>query len=143
MCAMPIGELSRRTDTPVATIRYYESLGLMPDPARNPAGRRLYGAEDVARLDFIRARRAVGYALKDIAQALRPAPDCAPNLHLARKQLAKVQLQIARLQTVAADLQSQIVACESGCANGPEVGCRVVPAQRPGLVSPACVTRSA
>jgi DNA-binding transcriptional MerR regulator len=128
MCALQIGDLSRRTDTPVATIRYYESLGLMPEPARSAAGRRLYGIEDVVRLDFIRSRRALGYALKDIAQALRPAPDCTPNLELARKQLGQVQRQISRLQAVAADLQRQITACEGGCTTGPQTGCLILPA---------------
>ena len=128
MCAMPIGELSRRSDTPVATIRYYESLQLMPLPARSPAGRRLYGAEDVARLDFIRARRALGFALKDIAQALRPAQDCAPNLALAQVQLGLITRQIARLQAAAAELQSQIIACAGNCSNGPQADCLIVPA---------------
>jgi DNA-binding transcriptional MerR regulator len=125
---MPIGELSRRTDTPVPTVRYYESLGLMPDPARSAAGRRLYGLEDVARLDFIRSRRALGYALKDIARALRPAADCAPNLGQARAQLDRVQREIARLQTVAQDLQSQIDSCAGGCVPTPLDGCRIVQA---------------
>jgi DNA-binding transcriptional MerR regulator len=128
MCAMPIGELSRRSDTPVATIRYYESRALMPEPARTRAGRRLYGQEDVARLEFIRARRIMGYSLKDIASALQPAADCAPNLTLARAQLAQVRRQIDRLQAVAADLDAQILACEGSCSTGPHVGCLIVPA---------------
>jgi DNA-binding transcriptional MerR regulator len=125
---MPIGELSHRTDTPVATIRYYEDLGLMPVPARSPAGRRLYGAEDVARLDFIRSRRALGYALKDIGTALQPTTDCAPNLDQARAQLARVTRQIARLNAVAATLQQQIAACETGCGPAPATDCRILPA---------------
>lgn len=128
MCAMPIGELSLRTDTSVATIRYYEDLGLMPVPARSPAGRRLYGAEDVARLDFIRSRRALGYALKDIANALQPVEDCAPNLDQARDQLARVTRQIDRLKAVAATLERQITACETGCASAPVAGCLILPA---------------
>jgi DNA-binding transcriptional MerR regulator len=128
MCALPIGELARRTDTSVATIRYYESLGLMPDPARNRAGRRLYGSQDVARLDAIRARRALGYRLKDIAQTLQPALDCAPNLALARRQLAEVERQITRLMAVATTLQSQIAGCETGCGPVPVAGCEILPA---------------
>lgn len=128
MCAMPIGDLARRTDTPVATIRYYESRGLLPPPARSPAGRRLYGAEDVARLDAIRARRALGYSLPDIARAMRPSDDCAPNLGLARKQLHEVERQIARLTTVAATLRAQIDSCESACDTAPSDGCPIRPA---------------
>jgi DNA-binding transcriptional MerR regulator len=125
---MPIGDLSRRTETPVATSRYYEAVGLMPPPARSPAGRRLYGAEDVARLDFIRSRRGLGYSLKEIGKALLPVPDCTPNLDQARAQFARVQRQIARLQSVAATLAAQIAACERGCAPTPVAGCKILPA---------------
>jgi DNA-binding transcriptional MerR regulator len=129
MCAMPIGDLARRTDTSVATIRYYEGLGLMPVAARSPAGRRLYGDEDIRRLEFIRARRAFGFALKDIARALMPASDCVPNLALARDQLLRIERQIGRLHAVAATLRDEIAACECDCIeNGPQVGCLIVPA---------------
>ena len=128
MCAMPIGELSRRTDTPVATIRYYEDLGLMPVADRSPAGHRLYGREDVVRLEFIRARRTLGYALKDIRQSLDPAPDCTPNLGLAREQLTRIERQVARLQTAAADLKAEIAACETSCGDGTQGTCLIVPA---------------
>lgn len=128
MCAMPIGELSRRTDTPVATIRYYESEGLMPIPARSPGGRRFYGVEDVARLDAIRARRAMGYSLDDIRQAMRPAINCVPNLGLARMQLQKVERQIARLTGVATTLRHQIASCEATCTPSPQEGCLILPA---------------
>lgn len=128
MCAMPIGDLARRTDTPVATIRYYEEIGLMPIPARSAAGRRLYGAEDVARLDFIRSCRALGYSLKDVGRALQPLGDCAPNLDQARDQLARLRRQIDRLQTVALTLESQIAACQTGCMTLPDPGCLILPA---------------
>jgi MerR family transcriptional regulator, copper efflux regulator len=128
MCPMPIGELSRRTDTPVATIRYYEDIGMLPAADRSPAGRRVYGQEDVARLDFIRARRALGFALKDIATALHPGTDCAPSLDQARNHLARVTRQIDRLQAVAADLRAQIATCATDCTTGIQPTCLIVPA---------------
>ena len=127
MCAMLIGELARRTDTPVATIRYYEAQGLMPAAGRSPAGRRLYGLEDITRLEFVRARRALGYALKDIRQALTPAKDCAPNLALANEQLARIERQIARMQAAAADLRDEIAACTDNCGNLSQPGCMIIP----------------
>jgi DNA-binding transcriptional MerR regulator len=127
MCAMPIGELSLRTDTPVATIRYYEELGVMPVPARSAAGRRLYGVEDVARLDFIRSRRVLGYSLKDIAGALVPATNCVPNLGQARAHLLRLQDEIARLGRLAEALAREIATCENDCSDGPRSRCLVLP----------------
>lgn len=130
MCAFPIGELARRGDTPVATIRFYEARGLLPEPARTTSGRRAYGVDDVRRLDFIRSRRALGFSLDDIATALRPGKDCAPNLTLARAHLGRVERQIARLRQVARDLQSQIAGCENSCSTGaPGAGssCLILP----------------
>ena len=53
-----IGELSRRTNVKVPTIRYYESIGLMPDPGRTEGGQRRYGQDELERLAFIRAGQA-------------------------------------------------------------------------------------
>jgi len=131
MCAMPIGELSRRTDTPAATIRYYESLGLMPEPARGPGGQRRYGAGDVARLRFIRTRRDLGFSLADIRGLLAltgPATSpCAEAVPLAREQLARVRRQIAALAEIEATLVAQIAACGPDCGAGAAPDCLLVP----------------
>lgn len=48
---MKIGELARLTRVSTATIRYYESIGLLPTPARAPGNQRRYDQSDVQRLD--------------------------------------------------------------------------------------------
>ena len=50
MSDFAIGELSRRTGVKVPTIRYYESIGLLPDPPRTEAGRRQPGGQRMAEL---------------------------------------------------------------------------------------------
>ncbi|RYD81340.1 MAG: MerR family DNA-binding transcriptional regulator [Sphingobacteriales bacterium] len=50
---MKIGELASASDTGVETIRYYEREGLLPAPARTESNYRSYGAEHLARLQFI------------------------------------------------------------------------------------------
>jgi MerR HTH family regulatory protein len=66
MCAMSIGELARLTATPVATIRYYEEIGLLPAAARGRGGQRMYDPQDVERLRFVRSRRDLGFAISDV-----------------------------------------------------------------------------
>ncbi|WP_432444822.1 MerR family DNA-binding transcriptional regulator, partial [Salmonella enterica] len=54
MPPLAIGRLAKLTDFKVTTIRFYESIGLLPEPARSQSGRRLYGGGDVRRLGFIK-----------------------------------------------------------------------------------------
>ena len=51
---LTIGTLARRTGTKVQTIRYYEQIGLMPEPGRSEGGQRRYAEEELDRLAFIR-----------------------------------------------------------------------------------------
>ena len=56
------GKLAARTGCNIETIRYYESIGLMPEPARTAAGYRNYGEEHLRRLQFIQRARELGFA---------------------------------------------------------------------------------
>src|SRR5262249_33005933 len=68
-----IGELSRRPECNIETIRYYERIGLLP-PAHRPGGRfRRYDADDVARLRFIRRARQLGFTLDEVRAFMRLA----------------------------------------------------------------------
>jgi DNA-binding transcriptional MerR regulator len=60
------GDTARLAGIHVETLRYYESLGLLPAPARTRAGRRLYDDETVALLQSIRAGRSLGLRIDDI-----------------------------------------------------------------------------
>ncbi|MEK9529750.1 MAG: MerR family DNA-binding transcriptional regulator, partial [Gammaproteobacteria bacterium] len=51
---LTIGSLGKKTGTKVQTIRYYEQIGLMPEPGRTEGGQRRYGYAEVDRLSFIR-----------------------------------------------------------------------------------------
>jgi MerR family transcriptional regulator, mercuric resistance operon regulatory protein len=62
---MKIGELSRQTPCNVQTIRYYERIGLLPQPRRHGKYRR-YERDDVARLKFVRRARQLGFTVDDV-----------------------------------------------------------------------------
>ena len=53
---MKIGELARATGTKVVTVRYYEKIGLLPEPDRSEDNYRDYGKTSLERLRFIRHR---------------------------------------------------------------------------------------
>lgn len=65
-----IGTLSQRTECNIETIRYYERIGMMPKPPRTQGGHRLYAAEHLKRLAFIRRSRELGFSLEQIRDLL-------------------------------------------------------------------------
>jgi DNA-binding transcriptional MerR regulator len=65
-----IGELAERVGVNPKTIRYYESIGLLPEPPRTDAGYRDYGPEDVERLAFVRRATELDLQLEQIAEIL-------------------------------------------------------------------------
>lgn len=109
-----IGELSRRTGCNIETIRYYERIGLLPTPARR--GRyRLYGAEDVGRLAFVRRARELGFTLDEVRALLGlGAGACAEARDLAAAHLADVRARIADLQAMERVLAETVRRCDLG-----------------------------
>jgi MerR family transcriptional regulator, mercuric resistance operon regulatory protein len=67
---LPIGVLSRETGVNIETIRYYERIGLMPEPPRSDGGHRVYDRTHRQRLAFIRRARELGFRLDDIRSLL-------------------------------------------------------------------------
>ncbi|MEU0061759.1 MerR family transcriptional regulator [Streptomyces albidoflavus] len=65
-----IGELSRRTGTPVRTIRFYSDEGLLPPAGRSPSGHRLYDEEATERLALVRTLRELGIGLPAVRKIL-------------------------------------------------------------------------
>ncbi|RMD83792.1 MAG: MerR family transcriptional regulator [Candidatus Dadabacteria bacterium] len=84
---LDVGQLAARTGVSVDTIRYYQSFGLLPPPARR--GRRaFYSEEHVDRLERIRAMAARGFSLKAI-RALLEAGDASESDRLLLAALAE------------------------------------------------------
>ncbi len=112
---LSIGELARRTGARVQTIRYYESIGLIPEPVRTAGNQRIYGREDVNRLKFIRHARELGFSLEDIRSLLTMSTDpgrpCTEADSLAAKHLHEVTSRIERLTAMKDELERMIASC--------------------------------
>ena len=67
---MNIGSVARETGVPAKTIRYYESIGLIPQARRSDNGYRHYGDTDVEVLRFIQRARRLGFSVSDVADLL-------------------------------------------------------------------------
>lgn len=114
---MKIGELAKRTDCEVETIRYYEREGLLPVPPRTGGNYRQYGVQDEERLLFIRHCRSLGMSLDDIRtlQHFQSQPElaCDEINAMLDRHLQQTALQIQSLQALQAQLQSLRDACHS------------------------------
>lgn len=60
------GKLAQRTGCNIETIRYYEDIGLLPEPSRTASGYRNYSDEHERRLNFIQRARALGFSSERI-----------------------------------------------------------------------------
>ena len=67
---LTIGQVARATGVAATTLRYYEREGILTPTVRNGAGYRLYDAQAVERLQFLRSAQAVGFTLDDIRTLL-------------------------------------------------------------------------
>lgn len=66
---MTVGEVAALTGVTVRTLHHYDAIGLVRPAARSAAGYRLYGPDDVARLQEVVAYRRLGFGLEDIPDA--------------------------------------------------------------------------
>jgi len=64
------GVLAQQSAVNSETIRYYEKIGLMPNPVRSQGGHRLYNNDHLKRLVFIRRCRELGFSLEEIKNLL-------------------------------------------------------------------------
>ncbi|MDH3753328.1 MAG: heavy metal-responsive transcriptional regulator [Acidimicrobiia bacterium] len=105
---MKIGELAEQADVSTKTVRYYESIGLLAEPARTPSGYRDYDHDAVERLRFVRDAQATGLALAEIVSILElkdaGSTSCQHTTALLERHLAELDEQITRLQQARAEL---------------------------------------
>lgn len=68
---MFIGEVSKKTDIPVKTLRYYEELGLLSRPRRSLSKYRLYNEHDLEKVLFIKKAKDLGLTLAEIKKIVK------------------------------------------------------------------------
>ena len=128
---LAIGELGRRTETKVETIRYYERIGLLGAPSRTAGNYRAYGPEHLNRLSFIRRSRDLGFSLDQVRALLdladqRERPCDAVDV-IAKEHRAEVDRKIADLRALRRELDGMIDQCRCGTV----ADCRIIEALSP------------
>jgi Cd(II)/Pb(II)-responsive transcriptional regulator len=104
-----IGELAKRTNCQIETIRYYEREGLLHAPGRTDGNYRLYQDAHVERLRFIRQCRSLDMALDEIRTLLRfrdaPEKNCGEVNELLDEHIGHVARRIAELKAMEKQLK--------------------------------------
>jgi len=140
---MRIGELADEAGLTAKTIRYYESIGLMDEPARHANGYRDYDHDAADRLRFVRDSQAAGLTLAEVGEILgmKAAGEstCAHTRSLLARHLADVDAQIDRLLATRTELRAMAERADAlnpASCNDP-ARCQVIAASEPAAGSAA------
>tara|TARA_R110002094_G_scaffold43417_1_gene55525 strand:+ start:1268 stop:1690 length:423 start_codon:yes stop_codon:yes gene_type:complete len=108
-------DLARLTGCNLETIRYYETIGVMPEPPRTSKNYRAYDDTHVARLRFVMRSRDLGFTLEDVRDLLGlvdgKAGTCADVQILASRHVESVRAKIIDLQRIEKVLSETVSRC--------------------------------
>jgi len=112
------GALAREAGVNIETIRYYEKIGLMPEPVRADNGYRVYGETSLKRLSFIRRCRELGFSLDEVRGLLGLVDGgdytCAEVRDLSIVRLGDVRQKIRDLRKMERTLKEMVSQCDGG-----------------------------
>lgn len=132
MDTLLISQVAERTGFSPSTLRYYEDIGLLPEPDRNRSGYRVYGPDDLEALRFIDRGKRLGLELDEIADILQlwRTGDCGPTrnqvealLHAKLVQVHRDLEELQAFQQQLADAYQRVTSLPVPDVCGPECGC--------------------
>ena len=126
-----IGALASASGLTPDAVRYYERLGLLPKPTRTSGRFRVYPAETVNRLRFIRQAKGLGLELREICELLVPVngrqrAQCERVQSLLARHLRDVEARLEELQAFRRTLEGALSDCDRALRRGENIPCPVV-----------------
>ena len=101
---MKAGLLSKKADINIETLRYYESIGLLPKPKRLDSGYRIYSETDLKQLLFIKHAKILGFSLKEIKELLYLKVDkernCTDVRQIAEKKISEIDFKLKEMKKI-------------------------------------------
>jgi MerR family copper efflux transcriptional regulator len=120
MTTLRIGELAKKGNVNLETVRYYEREGLMRPPQRTTSGHRAYAPGDLLRLRFIKRSQALGFTLTEIKELLAlkvtPKQPCIDVVRQIEAKALEVKAKIAHLKGIERTLRNMKASCEGRCS---------------------------
>lgn len=124
---LTVGELAKRGEVNLETVRYYERRGLLPKPPRSASGYRLFSPESVRRIRFIKRAQELGFSLKEIKEllALQVSAEgtSADVRERAEAKIADIEEKIRTLRAMKKALGRLTSAC---CGQGSVSECPIL-----------------
>lgn len=106
---MRIGQLSAATGVSAKAIRYYEQIGLLPEPVRTQSGYRNYDERATDRLGFVKASQRAGLTLAEIRTVLEISDEgdapCGHVSDLIDDKLREIQQRLEALKQTRSELE--------------------------------------
>jgi MerR family transcriptional regulator, redox-sensitive transcriptional activator SoxR len=128
---LTIGEVARRAGVATSAIRYYESIGLLPEPERE-SGQRRYDESVIGKLAFVGVAQSAGFSLDEIKELVEGVDDregmAAPMRSLSARKLDEVEALLERTKAMKGWLE---VAKECGCGSPAECALFPEPGESP------------
>jgi DNA-binding transcriptional MerR regulator len=115
-----IGEVARMSGVTSRTLRHYDAVGLLVPSGTGPGGRRLYGRDELHRLQQVLVLRRLDVDLATIAAILGADGDDGARLRLLREHHERLRTEGDRLARLAATLQATITHLEKGTEMAPQ-----------------------
>lgn len=128
---LTIGQLAAAAQTPAATIRYYEKIGLLSAPARTGSNYRQYDGVDLSRLAFVRRAREIGFTVDQVRNLLafsdQRDADCCEVMAMTEEHLKSIEEKIADLSA----LRDRLTTLMASCQRGTVANCHIIDALLP------------
>jgi MerR family redox-sensitive transcriptional activator SoxR len=122
---LPIGHVAARAGVPVSTVRYYETLGLLP-AVRSAGNVRLFPRHVLRRIALIQVSVRYGISLAEVAVMLKDLPESRPPSRAEWSTISAAWGEhLARQQAVLARMQAELTGC-IGCGCLSQTRCAVV-----------------
>lgn len=124
-----IGQLAKKAQVKVETVRYYERRGLIPEPPRRESGYRQYSQDTVARIHFIKRAKELGFSLKEIKELLSlrvdPNTTCGNVKKRTEIKISEIEEKIRTLKKMKKALTKLAASCRG---RGPTSECPILEA---------------
>lgn len=124
---LTIGQMAKKAQVNVETVRYYERRRLIPRPPRPKSGYRRYSQDIVARIQFIKRAKELGFSLKEISELLSlrvdPRTTCSDVKRRAEIKIADIEEKIQALQRIKKALTKLVSLCSG---QGPTSECPIM-----------------
>ncbi|OFX01985.1 MAG: hypothetical protein A3D94_10170 [Alphaproteobacteria bacterium RIFCSPHIGHO2_12_FULL_66_14] len=115
LATIAVGALVEQAGVDIATLRFYERLGLIDKPRRTAGGLQLYRTSDIARVIFIRRTLELGFSTESIRELLAMTEDSSHACRDVHEVAARHLLDIRRRLDDLARLEKMLAPLVSAC----------------------------